>query len=61
MNEKSICLGGKQTVVSQEGYVFPLVVKAGLPYLLMTRPTQADLDHPKIPRVILTSDAIWNP
>lgn len=61
VNEKFIRLGGKRIVVSQEGYIFPLVVKSGLPYLLMTRPTQADLDDPKIPHVILTSDAIWNP
>ena len=51
--------GGRQCVVTTEGYVIPLHVREGLPRIDMRAPTDEELD--KYPHVFITSDAPWNP
>lgn len=59
VNERSIKVGGRQRIVTPEGYVFPLNIRNGLPYLTM-RP-YSDEEFQTLPHVILTSDVDWDP
>jgi hypothetical protein len=52
-------VGGKQCITTIEGYIIPLSIKDGLPYMEMTYPTDEDLL--KYPHVVLTSDVDWDP
>ena len=45
--------GGLQCIKTVDGYVFPLNVRDGLPYL--------DAEFESLPHVILTSDVDWDP
>ena len=51
--------GGTQCIVTTEGYVVPLHIRDGLPYLDMTAPMDADLE--RYPHVFFTSDTPWDP
>ena len=51
--------GGTQCLVTTEGYIVPLHIREGLPYLDMTVPTDDDLD--RYPHVFFTSDTPWDP
>jgi len=51
--------GGKQCIVTTEGYVVPLHIRDGLPYLDMTAPTDDDLE--RYPHVFFTADTPWDP
>ena len=42
-----------------DGYVFPIDIIDGLPYVKMRKFTDHEFDS--LPHVILTSDAIWDP
>ena len=60
VNDKSNKLrGGKQRIVTVDGYVLPLQIRNGLPYLDMHSPTDHELET--LPHVVLTSDEDWNP
>ena len=59
VDDRSTKLGGRQRIITPEGYVFPLSIINGLPYLKMRRYSQ--LEYDTLPHVILTSDKIWNP
>jgi hypothetical protein len=60
VNDKSIHIpGGLQRIQTPDGYVFPLSILDGLPYLGMRPYTDAEFDS--LPHVILTSDVDWNP
>ena len=60
VNDKSSKVkGGEQRIITPDGYVLPLSIRNGLPYLQMKPPTQHDLDT--LPHVILTSDEDWDP
>jgi hypothetical protein len=60
VNDKSIHIpGGLQCIQTVDGYVFPLSIRDGLPYLGM-RPC-TDVEYESLPHVILTSDVDWDP
>jgi hypothetical protein len=59
VDDKSIKVGGKQHIKTLDGYVIPLNVKGGLPYIKMRPYTDKKWDSP--PHVILTGDGNWNP
>jgi hypothetical protein len=60
VNDKSIHIsGGLQHIQTMDGYVFPLSIRDGLPYLGM-RP-YTDVEYESLPHVILTIDVDWNP
>jgi hypothetical protein len=51
--------GGLQRIQTMDGYVFPLSIRDGLPYLDMRPCTDVKYELP--PHVILTSDVDWDP
>ena len=57
--DRSKLLGGKQALVTPEGYVMPLDFENGLPYLPM-RP-YTDTEWRTLPHVVFTSDVDWDP
>ena len=60
VNDRSIHTpGGLQRIKTVDGYVFPLSVRDGLPYLDM-RPYTDD-EYNTLPHVIFTSDVDWDP
>ncbi|CAJ1928442.1 unnamed protein product, partial [Cylindrotheca closterium] len=61
VDDKSSKVGGKQQISTPDGFVIPLDIKNGLPYLRMRPPTDRELSNPDIPHVVLTSDVDWDP
>jgi hypothetical protein len=59
VDDRSIKVGGKQHIKTLDGYVVPLDVKSGLPYVKMQLYTNQESDL--LPHVILTGDGNWNP
>ncbi len=60
VNDKSIKVtGGLQRILTNDGYVIPINIKYGLPYIKM-RP-YTDEEWETFPHVIFTSDADWDP
>ena len=59
VDDRSKKVGGKQCIITLEGYVIPLQVINGLPYLNMHPPTDSDLE--KLPHIVFTSDIDWDP
>ena len=60
VNDKSALLRhGKQRIKTPDGYILPLQIRDGLPYLEMRPPTDKELDS--LPHIIMTSDDIWDP
>ena len=57
--DKSIRAGGLQSIVLLEGYVIPLDIERGLPYLNVEPPTDKEIWD--LPHCILTSGEVWNP
>ena len=57
--DKNPRLGGKGTIATPDGYIFPLSFVAGLPYLKMRRYTTEE--YSSLPHVIFTSDKEWDP
>ena len=51
--------GGKQSIVSKDGYHIPLAVREGLCYMDMRPPTDEELDS--LPQLIFTADEPWTP
>jgi hypothetical protein len=54
VDDRSIKAGGNQRITTNDGYVFPLDIIGGLPYLKMRAYTDAEFDS--LPHVVLTSD-----
>ena len=52
-------MGFKKRIVTPDGYIIPLVIQGGLPYMPMSKPTDADLDN--LPHIFFTSDMPWDP
>jgi hypothetical protein len=52
-------LHGQQRIHHPDGYVIPLSIRNGLPYMDMYPPTDRDMDS--YPHVIFTSDSDWDP
>ena len=61
VDDKSVKVGGKQQLTTPEGFIIPLDIRNGLPYLKMRPPTDRELSNPDIPHIVLTSDADWDP
>jgi hypothetical protein len=60
VNDKSIHTpGGLQRIETPDGYVFPLSIRDGLPYLAMRPYTDEEFDS--LPHVVLTGDSNWDP
>ena len=51
--------GGKQRLETLDGYIIPLSIRSGLPYMDMSPPTQEELDT--YPHVFFTADMEWHP
>jgi hypothetical protein len=52
-------LRGRQQIHHPDGYVIPLSIRNGLPYMDMSPPTDSDMDA--YPHVFFTSDINWDP
>ena len=61
VDDRSFKAGGTQSITTPDGFVMPLHVHNGLPYLKMRPPTDRELSNPDIPHVVLTSDTDWDP
>ena len=59
VDDRSKAVGGKQRIVTLEGYVIPLKMQNGLTYMDMRAPTKTEIDS--LPHVVLTSDLEWDP
>ena len=51
--------GGRQCLITPDGYVLPIHIRDGLPRIDMRPPTDAEMDQ--YPHVFLTSDSQWDP
>jgi len=61
VDDKSSKVGGQQRISTPDGFVIPVDIKNGLPYVRMRPPTDRELSNPDIPHVVLTSDVDWDP
>ena len=59
IDDRSRKVDGKQTITTLEGYVLPIHIRGGLPYIDMEGPTDDDMDN--LPHVIMISDLNWDP
>ena len=59
VDDRSLKTGGKQCIRTNDGFILPLDIINGLPYLKMTPHT--DKEWEELPHVILTSSAPWDP
>ena len=60
VNDKSIKVaGGMQHILTNDGYVIPISIRDGLPYVALHPFTDEEWDS--LPHVILTGDADWDP
>ena len=59
VHDKSTKVGGLQRIETLDGYIIPLNVRVGLPYMTM-RP-YTDKEWGELPHVLLTADTEWDP
>lgn len=59
VHDKSTKVGGKQHIETLDGYIIPLNIRSGLPY--MTIRPYTDKEWEDLPHVILTADTDWDP
>lgn len=59
VDDKSITVGGKQHIITNDDYVLPLSIKNGLPCITIKPCTDNQWDS--LPHTVLTSDADWDP
>ncbi len=59
VDDRSMKTGGRQCIRTQDGYVIPLDIINGLPYMKMYPHT--DTEWHELPHIILTSGATWDP
>jgi hypothetical protein len=59
IDETPRSLEGTQTMTTPEGYIIPIQIRNGLPYIDMSPPNDHDLET--YPHVVLTSDMPWDP
>jgi hypothetical protein len=59
VHDKSRAVGGKAQLSTPDGFLFPLSILNGLPYLHMRPYTEEE--YKELPHVIMTSDMVWNP
>jgi hypothetical protein len=56
---KSTRVGGKQSIHTFDGYILPLNIRMGLPYLSMRHFMDEEWDT--LPHILLTSEDEWDP
>ena len=61
VDDRAIAVGGTQCITTPRGFKIPLNIKAGLPYLDLRPPTDAESRDPSIPHIAMTADSPWNP
>ncbi|CAJ1952080.1 unnamed protein product [Cylindrotheca closterium] len=61
VDDKPTKVGGQQRLTTPDGFVLPLDISNGLPYLRMRPPTDLELSNPDIPHFVLTSNTDWDP
>ena len=59
VDDTSRSAGGRQMIVTSEGYCIPIHIRDGLPRIDMRPPTDEELET--LPHVYLTSDSPWDP
>jgi hypothetical protein len=59
VDDKSKAAGGQARLSTPDGYLFPLSISGGLPYMHM-RPYTDD-EYSSLPHVIMTSPQVWDP
>ncbi len=59
VDDRSMKVGGRQCITTQDGYIIPLDIINGLPYMKMVPNT--DKEWNDLPHVILTSSEEWDP
>ena len=59
VDDRSRRCGGEQRIIHPDGYVIPLSIRNGLPYMSMKKPTEDEIDT--LPHVMFTSDLPWDP
>ena len=59
VDDTAMQLGGRQTIITKTGIIFPLTVINGLCHLEQRRPTASELET--LPRVVMTSPEPWDP
>ena len=59
VDDKSRKFGGTQRISTPEGYVIPITIRHGLPYIPLRPCTNREWDT--LPHIILTSDEDWEP
>jgi hypothetical protein len=59
VDDRSIRSGGRQCLTTLEGYVIPLDIINGLPYMKMRPPSDDEMKD--LPHIIMTSGERWNP
>ena len=59
VHDKSIKVGGKQRIETLDGYIIPLNIRSGLPYMSIRPYTDSEWEN--LPHVILTADTDWDP
>ena len=59
VHDKPLKVGGKQRIETLDGYIIPLNIQSGLPYMSMRPYTDTEWDN--LPHVILTDDTDWDP
>ena len=59
VDDKAIKAGGTQTITAHRGFVLPLDIKDGLPYMLLRPPSARE--RQTLPQIVLTGDTHWDP
>ena len=62
IDDTSRAVGGSQRIITPDGYIIPLSIRRGLPYMDVRPPTDEELESDEIPHVWLTADEDkWDP
>jgi hypothetical protein len=59
VNDKSTKVGGSQRITTKNGYIIPISISNGLPYISMRPPTDKELET--LPHEIMTAPSVWDP
>ena len=59
VDDRSIKVGGEQSIRTLEGYVAPLSFREGLTYIAIRPYTNEE--YRDLPHVVMTSDEVWDP
>jgi hypothetical protein len=59
VNDRSIKVGGSQCITTKDGYIIPISISNGLPYISMHPPMDKEMES--LPHEIMTSPSPWDP